>query len=148
MSKLYQKPKGCKITQKLKIELQSLFEYACYDNPKVLLGGNSMKKPVITDSVYDLYMPSNDQTNHHVSNVDLFLQGKGHFRPLFGCNRPESSSKADLVILHFLHNIPDTVFHVSPKIINRQLLTSKSLSNNQDMKAERVYIHAKEVEAN
>lgn len=52
------------------------------------------------------------------------------------------------MIPYFLHNIPDTVFRVSPKMISLQLLISKTLSNNQDLKTERVYIHAKEVEAN
>ena len=148
MSRLHRKPKGCKISQKLKIELQSLVAYGSYDDLVVLLDGNSMKKQQITESVYNLYMPSNDPHDERVSNVDLFLQGKGRFRALFGCDRPVSISKTDLIVPGFLHNIPDIIIRVSSNMVNKQLLMSKSLSNNQHIKAERIYMHVKEVKEN
>ena len=53
-----------------------------------------------------------------------------------------------LLFSEFLHNIPNTLFKVSKKLVNRQLLTSKTLKNSQDIKPNRTCNHAKEVEAN
>ena len=79
-----------KVTQKLKIELQSLISYACYDHEDIVQGGDTMKQPDMESRMYKLYMPSNNANDDRISQLDMLLQGKGCFKGLFECNKNES----------------------------------------------------------
>ena len=148
MAKTKRKPNEYKVTQKLKIELQSLISYACYDHNEVTKLGKSIKKEDVQNRMFKLHMPSNNSRDDRISQVDMFLQGKGRFKGLFECDKNEFKVDDVFVIPEFLHNIPNALFKVSKKLVNRQLLTSKTLKNSQDIKPNRTCNHAKEVEAN
>ena len=128
MTNRHRKSKHVKVTQKLKIELQSLISYACYDHDDVLLAGKSMTQPEIQNRMYKLYMPPiKGKGKERLSIVEMFLTGKGRFEPLFKCvetidNLP-SGNYTKLVIPELLHNIPDQVFTVG-KQVTAQMLTT------------------------
>lgn len=125
------KSKGIKVTQKLKIELQSLISYACWDHKDVLLAGKTTTQPLIQKQMYKLYFPPmKSRKSNRVSMVKMFLTAKGRFEPLFKCiersdNEP-STDATKLVLPELLHSILDIIFSVG-KQINLQMLTSKPL---------------------
>ena len=89
MAKTKRKPNEHKVTQKLKIELQSLISYACYDHDEVMKLGKSIKKEDVQNRMFKLCMPSNNSRDDRISQVDMFLQGKGRFKGLFECDKNE-----------------------------------------------------------
>ena len=146
------KHKPIRATQKLKIELQALISYACYDHQDVLLSGKSMRQEDMRNRMYNLYMPAANKGNSdRLSIVEMFLKGKGRFKGLYEyfakSNSASGSQHSKRVIPELFHNVRNTVYVVGESI-TLSLLTSKSFSEKRDLKPQRIFDHAKEVEAN
>ena len=134
MATYHRKDKRVKVTQKLKIELQSLISYACYDHKDVLMGGKSMSQADIQKRMYHLYFPpANNKKSDRISMVEMFLTAKGRFEPLFKCvevllDNNSSTDSKKLTLPPLFHYIPDTIISVA-KQITLQMLTSKTFAN-------------------
>ena len=146
-SQYSRKTKNTKYTKRLQTELQSVVAYACYDSDKILTSGKTMKKAHICDLLYDMYMPPpGKKKSDRMSYVDMFLEGVGKFEGLW--NMEEGKKNGEMLILSpIMHTLDDEMF-VGENCISRSLMTRKKLTNNVDIKKERLLIHAKDVEAN
>ena len=127
-----------------------MIAYACYDSDYILTSGKTMKKEVLCDMMFDLYMPSPGEPKHveeeTMSHVDMCLNGVGKFKGLWNMDEDEKSGDS-LILSKKIHTLDDEMY-VGPDCISRSLLTRKNLTNNADIKKERLYFHAKDVETN
>ena len=161
--KTVRRPKGSGIvksplTKRLQTELQSLIAYAVYDSKAVLQGGVSGTKSMITNRLYDAYMPSDLVDDDRISGVEMFLQGSNRFKYLFealedsdneiGSDPYTNRAPAKLVIPESMHCITGAEIVVGRGCITKSLLTRKNLSNMADIKADTLFRNAKGVEAN
>ena len=144
------KAKTAKYTKRLQTELQSMIAYACYDSDYILTSGKTMKKEVLCDTLLELYMPSpgdtDDVEEEAMSHVDMCLKGLGKFKGLWNMEEDEKSGES-LILSKKIHTLDDEMY-VGPDCICRSLLTRKNLTNKADIKKERLYFHAKDVETN
>ena len=83
------------ISKRLQTELQSLIAFGCYDSNFVLKCGKSAKKNTLVTKIHQLYMPSNNSDSDHVSQIELFLEGRGKYKYFFErkCIDPGNSTK-------------------------------------------------------
>ena len=158
------------ISKRLQTELQSLIAFGCYDSNSVLKCGKSAKKNTLVTKVHQLYIPSNNSDSDHVSQIELFLEGRGKYKHLFerkcidpgpstkntsnsNCSSSESNEVSGekpslLMIPEMLHCLPDTEISVKNDCIDKTLLTRRNLTNFVDIQPSTLFRHAKEVEAN
>ena len=136
-------------SKRLQSEMQATIAFACYDNDEVLKDGKGMNKKAQKKKIVELYMPSVPEDKVRMCFVDQFLKGANQFKGLFQCNSEEDTEKP-LTILYELHRDEGSNIFVGEDGggITRSLLTSKNLTNPQDISGETLYRHAKEVEAN
>ena len=136
-------------SKRLQSEMQATIAFACYDNDEVLKDGKGMNKNSQMKKIHDLYMPSVPEDKVRMCFVDQFLKGANQFKGLFECNSDEDTPKA-LTIPYELHRDEESRIFVGSDCggITRTLLTSKNLTNPQDISGATLYRHAKEVEAN
>lgn len=140
------KPNNKYVTKKLQTELQALIAYGCYHSTSVLMSGDSAKKSDIMKKIHSLYMPKMG-AGDHLSNVELFLEGRGKYKDLF--EKSDNSNKDFVLIIpEIMHCMERKTISVSGECIDKLLLTRKSLSNFVDISPSLMYRHAKEVEAN
>ena len=131
----------------MQTEMQATIAFACYDNDEVLKDGKGMNKKSQVAKILELYMPSVPKDEYRMCYVDQFLSGLNQFKCLFQCNS-DNENKNKLTIPEELHRELGKKIYVGKDGIGRSLLTSKNLSNPQDISGETLYRHAKEVEAN
>ena len=78
-----------------------MIAYACYDSDNILTSGKTMKKEVLCDMIFDLYMPppgeKNDIKEEKMSHVDMCLNGIGKFKGLW--NMEEDEKNGEMLIL-------------------------------------------------
>ena len=134
-------------TKRMQVEMQATIAFACYDNNKVLKDGKGMSKKAQVQKILDLHMPLVPEDKVRMCFVDQFLKGSNQFKGLFQCNS-EDDTEQPLTIPHELHCEEGRNIFVGSEGIGQSLLTSKNLSNRQDISGETSYRHAKEVEAN
>jgi hypothetical protein len=102
-------------------------------------------------------MPSSNPDDDRMSSVELFLEGKGRFQYFF--EKKESDIEVNqtndslpqpdsLVINECFHCHKGIEIPIETGCVDRSLLTRKNLSSLVDIKADTLYRHAKEVEAN
>ena len=134
-------------TKRMQTEMQATIAFACYDNEEVLKDGKGMNKKAQVTKIVELYMPSVPDDKLRMCYVDQFLSGSNQFKALFQC-KSDPDDKNDKTIPEELHRELGRHIFVGKEGIGRSLLTSKNLSNPQDISGETLYRHAKEVEAN
>ena len=77
------KKRNVLISKRLQTELQSLIAFGCYDSDVVLKCGKSAKKASLVARLHQLYMPSINSDSDHVSQIELFLEGRGKYKHIF-----------------------------------------------------------------
>ena len=122
--------------------MQATIAFACYDSDEVLKHGKGMNKNSQKAKILDLYMPSNceDKVREdkvRMCYVDQFLKGSNQFNGLFQCNSEEDTEKP-LTIPYKLYRDEGASIFVGADAgrITRALLTSKNLTNPQDISGE------------
>ena len=129
--------------------MQATISFACYDSDEVLKDGKGMNKNSQKKKILDMYMPSFLKDKVRMCFVDQSLKWENQFKGIFQCNSEEDTQNP-LTIPYELHRDEESSIFVGANCggITRSLLTSKNLTNPQDVSGETLYRHAKEVEAN
>ena len=141
------KCKSLNVTKTLQTELQALIVYACYDSNELRDSGVTMRKPKLTETLFDLYMPPDDTNNDRLGMVELFLSGSGKFKGLFNCL--DSGETGDrLIIPPLFHCLDGKEIALDKKCISLSLLTRKNLTNSADIKPDRLYVHVTDLNNN
>ena len=120
------KEKHSHITKHLQTELQATIAFACYDSTEILQSGKSMRRDDIKDFLCKLYLPPNDKDDERISNVYMFLEGKGRFKAMFnieGTSYNNIKQATKLIIPEALHCMNGKVFSIGEDCINRSILT-------------------------
>lgn len=96
-----------------------------------------------------MYMPAPNnkkKKTDQMSYVDMFLGGVGKFAGLW--NIEEDEKNGDMLILSKKLHTLESEMYVGDDCISCSLTTCKNLTNNADIKKERLLIHTKDVESN
>ena len=143
------------ISKRFQTELQCMLAFSCYDNDAVLGAGKSENAVAIQQKMRYLYMPSLNENDDHMSQVEKLLEGRGVFSSLYkretievdGVGDSSSYSKEILVFPEVLHGLDGRII-VGDQYIDKSLLTRKNMTNTIDISGLTVFRHAKEVEKN
>lgn len=98
------KDKTLHVSKTLQTELQAMIAFVCYDSNELRDSGKTMKKDVLAQKLYDLYMPPNSKKDNRLRMIEMFLIGSGKFKGLFYCIDGVSTPNS-LVIPNELHNL-------------------------------------------
>ena len=143
-SKRSRKPSYLNVSKKLQIELQSLLAYACYDSDEMLNSGKSLRKAELINLLEEMYQPSTRKNNKRICEVDKFLLGLEKYEFFF----ERKNEDGTLIIPEVFHRMSGKEIFVGKTCVSRSLLTSKSLIESIDIKAERLWQHAQNVSKN